>query len=371
MRKILTALLIFAFTFLTLSVTKVSAKTITNENGNVNIGKTEIINDDLFIGAQTVQIDGTVNGDVFIGAQSVKVSGIINGSLHVGANTLDLDGVVKGNVYAGAQNILVNGSSIGGSLLVGAASVSIDKNSSVGGSILAGAGTLSINSQVKRSVYAGTGSLQIGSDTVIGKDLYYAEGNQGQVNISEKAKIAGSVYKSETITAQKSADMKAAKKQTSPFINGAKVMTGIISLAGALIVGLLYMKLFGQHLAQTSDLVSKSFWKVLGVGFLVTIAAVPGLIILLITVIGIPLAGLALLTLLIFSYLAKIVVASAFGNWAKQKYNWTMSNFGSLALGLAAFYVIKQIPFIGFLAGLVVLWLGLGALTLKIFSKSE
>jgi hypothetical protein len=157
--------------------------------------------------------------------------------------------------------------------------------------------------------------------------------------------------------------------QTSSIFKTTKIIFTIISFAGALVVGLLYLKLYGKHLTQTSDLVSKSFWKTLGVGFLVTIAFIPGLIILLITVIGIPLAGLAFLMLLLYSYLAKIVVGSAFGNWVSQKYNWKMSTFGSLAFGLLVFYLIKQIHIIGFLTGLVVLWIGLGALTLRIFTK--
>jgi len=372
MRKVITSLLIFIFAFFVFSATKVSAKVITDEKGSVNVAKTEVINDDLFIGAQTVIIDGTVNGDVFIGAQTVKITGIINGSLHVGANTLDLGGVVKGNIYGGAQNVLVSGSKIGGSLLIGAATVNIDEDSSIGGSILTGAGALSIDSQVKRSVYAGTGSLTIGSDAKIGKDLYYASSNnQGQANISSSAKIAGSTYKSEINTAQSSASAEAVKKQIPAIFNGVKLAGTIVSFMGALIIGFLYLKLFSKHFTRTASLVSSSFWKSMGVGFLITIAFVPGLIILLITVVGIPLAGLAFLMLLLYSYLAKLIVGSAFGSWVSQKFNWKMSTYGAFAFGLLIIYFIKLIPIIGFLAGLIVLWSGLGAFTLRMFSKSE
>ncbi len=326
----------------------------------------------LWKGVDVVIIDGTVNGDVFVGAQTVNISGIINGSLHVGARTVNLDGTIRGNVYAGAQEVLVSGSTIGGSLLTGAATVHIDKDSSIGGSVLAGAGALTLNSQVKRSVYAGTGSLTIGGDARIGKDLYYASGkDQGQANISDKAKIAGSIYKSEINTAQKSADIEAAKKKIPAILGTIKVFTTIISFIGALIVGFLYLKLFGKHFAQTASLVSQSFWKSFGVGFLVTIAFIPGLIILLLTVIGVPLAGLALLMLLLYSYLAKIVVGSALGNWLAQKFSWQLSTYGAFALGLFAFYLLKMIPLVGALVCLTVLWVGLGALTLRVFSKSD
>lgn len=368
MRRIAVSLLVFVFAFFVFSVSSISAKVITDEKGTVNIGKTEIINDDLFIGAQTVEIAGTVNGDVFVGGQTVKITGIINGNLHVGANTIDLSGKVKGNVYAGAQSILIKGSAIGGSLLAGGATVNIDKDSTIGGSILVGAGSLSIDSQIKRSVYAGTGSLTIGENARIGKDLYYESNTQTGANISPGAKIAGSVYKSEVDTAK--TDINVSRKIPG-MASGAKVFSTIISFAGAIIIYLLYFKLFGKHLTQTKNIISKSFWKSLGVGFLVTIAFIPGLIILFITIIGIPVAGLAITMLSLYSYLAKIVVGVAFGDWLLQKFNWKMSIFWAFTIGLLVIDILKLIPFAGFLVGLVVLWTGLGALTIRMFSKSE
>ncbi len=372
MKKFLVSMAVFILAFFVFTVTQVSAKVISNQNGMVNVAKTEIVDDDLFIGAQTVQIDGTINGDVFIGAQTVKITGDINGNLHIGANTVYLSGNVKGNVYAGAQNLLVSEANIGGSLLTGAATVNIDQSSAVGGSVLAGAGSFSINSQVGRSVYVGTGNLTIGDTANIGKDLYYASGkDQGQVNISENAKIAGIIHKSEVNTIQNNTQTEAANEKIPAVIKVVKFGTTIISFLGALIIGFIYFKLFGKHLTKTSGLISNSFWKCFGVGFLVSIAFIPGLIILLITVIGIPVAGLAILLLILYSYLSKIVVGSAFGNWISRKFKWKMSAYGTLALGLSAFYLLKLLPVVGFLAGLVVLWVGLGALTLRMFSKAD
>jgi hypothetical protein len=369
MRKIFASILIFVFAFITLSVTKVSAKVLTSQSGGVVVAKTEVVNDDLFIGAQTAEIAGTVNGDVFIGAQTVKITGVINGNLHVGANTIDLAGTVKGNVYAGGQSILVNGSTIGGSLLVGGATVNIDKSSSIGGAIMAGAGAVSIDSKVKRSVYLGAGSITIGDNAIIGKDLYYSESKtQAQASISTKAKITGNVYKSVVNTPQTNVNV---PKQLSSAIAGARISISIFSFLSALLIGLLYFKLFGKHLNQTSGLVSGSFWKSLGVGFLVTIALIPGLIVLLITVIGIPVAGLALLIFILYASLAKIVVGLAFGGWITGKFKWKVSAFWTFALGLLVIDIVRLIPVIGGIAGFTVFLAGLGALTLQMFSRSE
>jgi hypothetical protein len=372
MRKLCTSITFLIFAFFVFSVPRVSAKVITNQNGEVNVAKNEIVDDDLFIGAQTVQIDGTVNGDVFIGAQTVKITGDINGNVHVGANTIYLGGIVNGNVYAGAQNILVSEANIGGSLLVGAATVNVDQSSVVEGSILAGAGAFSMNSQVGRSVYVGTGNMTLGDNTNIGKDLYYAVGkNKGQENISQSAKIAGMIRKSEINTNQKREQLETAKKSMPAAMSVYKFGSTIISFLGALIIGFLYQKLCNKHLTQTANIVTKSFWKIFGIGFLATIAFIPGVIILCITVIGIPVAGLTFLLFILFAYLSKFVAGLAIGDWMSKKYKWKLSTMKSLGTGLLVIYILKMIPVIGFLTGLVVLWVGLGALTLRVFSKTD
>jgi hypothetical protein len=387
MRKIFTSVLVFLFAFLIISVTKVSGKIISDEIGTVIVAKTEVINDDLFVGAKSVEIDGTVNGDAYIGAETVRITGIINGNLHVGASTVNLGGVVTGNVYIGAGQVNVSSSKIGGSLLVGSGSLNVDKDSSVGGSILAGAGTLSVSSAVKRNIYVGAGtadinstiggearigagSISIGSNTRIAKDLYYGTGNEkGEINISDNAVISGTIHKAEYSLAQRQ-NLERARKQVPAAFNSLKLIGTILSFFGALLVGKLYLKYFDKHAKTSSDLLTKSLWRSFGTGLLITIFAIPAIVVLLITMVGIPLAGLAFLLLLIFIYMTKIVVGMSLGDWLTQKLNLKkMTVYNTFALGLIAIYVLKLIPVVGAITGLVVLWSGLGALALNTFSK--
>lgn len=342
---------------------------MTSEAGSVDIGRSEVINDDLFVGAQTANIGGTVNGDVFVGAQTVKVTGVINGNLHVGANTVDLQGAVTGNVYAGGQSVIVDGATIGGSILAGGASVSLDNKTTVGGSVLVGGGVVTLDSQVKRSVYAGTGSLTINSDAKIGKDLYYSTGDS-QANIASGATILGTTHKSE-VKAPEKVNTQVPKEQVMTFLNGFKFTAKVVSFLGMLIVGFLYFKFFPKHLAGSVALTTNSFWKSFGVGFLVTIAIVPALIVALLTIVGIPVAGIAFLLFMLYSVLAKVVVGFALGKWIVSKVHWKLQEYAAFAVGLFAVYVLKMIPVVSFFTGLVVFWLGLGALTLRTFSKSE
>ena len=370
MRKFISSILIFILAFFTISVVKVSAKILSNDKGTVTVANNEIVNDDLFIKAQTAEVYGTVNGDVYIGAQNVTIQGTINGNLHIGAQIVNLDGNYKGNVYIGAQNVSVTGANINGSLLVGSQDLTLDSKTQIGGSILAGGENVNIDSQIKRNVFVGAGILSIGSNTVIGKDLYYAtRKNMGRVNISPNAKIAGSTHKSESGPAQ--SEIQTVRSRGIAFLRAFKVVGSVISYLGALIIGFAYFKFFEKHFTKTAALITSSFWKSLGIGFLITISFIPGMILLLMTVVGIPIAGLAILLLLLFVYFSKIVVGLSFGNWCVKRFNWKMKTFSTFAIGLLVYYLVRFIPFIGGLAGLIVLWVGLGALVLSSFSTSK
>jgi len=370
MRRTFVSLFIFVFALFGLSANKVYAKVITEKEGDVTIAKTEIINDDLFIGAKSVTLDGTVNGDVFIGAQSIKIGGTVNGNVHTAAKTIDVSGVIRGNMYAGAQNILVTGSKIGGSLLLGGASLNIDKDSVIGGSILAGAESLMIDARVTRNVFAGTGNLNIGSGTQIGKDLYYAVG-ENKATISPEAVIIGATHVSEMKTPDNTnVDVVSMKKGALKIMAATKVGMTIIWFLGALLVGFVYMKLAEKQFSQTAGIVSGSFWKSLGLGFLVAMAFIPAVIILCMTFIGLPLAGLAVLLFLLYSCLAGTVVARALGT-TLLKANKKAPVFGAFALGLLLIKVVELIPFVGFFTTLVVFWSGFGALTMQLFTKQK
>jgi hypothetical protein len=358
---------VFLLTFFVFSVSQVSAaKIITSEEGTAEVSKGEVVNDDLFIGAATAVIDGTVNGDVFIAAQTVRIGGVVNGNLHVGTQNLTLEGAtVSGSIYLGSQNVVITGTNIKGSLIAGTQTLNIDKTSSVGGSVITGSAVLTLDSPVKRNAMIGSGMLTLGDNVRIGRDLYYATGSD-KANISDKAVVTGATHKYEAQTPEP----QISKEQTSKFFAGAKAASTIVSYLGSLLIGLLLFKFFQKRFIGAATLISKSFWKSLGIGFLIIISMVPALLILLITIIGIPVAGFVLTIIALYMSLTKIVVGLAVGNFIATKAHWKIDTFWPFALGLLIIYVLKSIPVAGGLIGFFVMLVGLGALFLQT-SKGE
>ena len=129
------------------------------------------------------------------------------------------------------------------------------------------------------------------------------------------------------------------------------------------------MKLFVTESGKVTELITKSFWKCFGIGLLITIAFIPSLILLAITIVGIPLVGLVLLLSGLYAYLSTVAVAVVAGQWLVNRFNWKQPAYGVFVIGLVGIYILKLIPFIGFLTGLVILWTGLGAFSIRFVTK--
>lgn len=369
MRRILVSILTFVFLFFLIPFSSVSAKVINVKEGSVLISAGEVLNDDLFVSAEKVVVEGTVNGDVFTLSKEVRIEGIIKGNLHAAASRVSIEGEVDGNIYIGSQNLIIESSKIGGSVISAGESVSIDSETSIGGSVISAARSININSLVERNVVAASENLTIGSGANIGKDLSYALINsENEAIVSEKAVIGGGIYRADTTPMQ--TKMEKTRDNASVVFTKTKTVGALLSFLGALIIGLISLKLFKSFITNASVTIRSSFWKSLGVGILVTIGVLPGVLILIVTFVGIPLLGIIILLLLLYGYMAKIVFADAAGVVLKEKTELKTGEFITFVLGLAFIYLVKLIPVLGGIFGMIVFWVGLGAITINIFKKN-
>lgn len=180
------------------------------------IDANEVIDDDLFIGSETVEINGTVNGDVFAAGSVVKVNGTVNGSLVTGAQSVFVNGMVDGSVYAGSSTFTLGSEAeVGRNVYYGGFNLSAESGSNVEKDLLVGAYQALLSGRIGRDVRAGVGALEI--DGVVGNDViaevagpsegqqsYYFSSPPGVdtiipsgIRISKDAEIGGSItYKS-------------------------------------------------------------------------------------------------------------------------------------------------------------------------------
>jgi cytoskeletal protein CcmA (bactofilin family) len=174
---------------------------------SVNVAAGETIDDDMYVGAGTVTIDGTVDGDLTVGGGTVTVGGEVTGSLNVGGGTVDVTGTIGGAVLVAGGTVRI-AADVGRDVVVAGGTVTIDPGAMVGGDVAGGAGTLTISGEVGGDVLGGAGTLDIGgtvhgsldvtSDSlrilptaVVGGDVEYTSAQEAA--IAPEAQIGGEV----------------------------------------------------------------------------------------------------------------------------------------------------------------------------------
>lgn len=374
-KKHISFLSFFVFLFLVSLPTSVSAKFMSNKDGTVTIAKDEVVDEDLFVGATNVEIYGTVNGDVYAAGESVKVDGVINGDVHIAGADVKVGGVIDDDVYVGAGNVDFTSAFIGGSVIAGSGMLTFDSETIVDGSVISGAGQfvskafvgknlyvgagdLTLNSEVGGEVRIAGGNITVGDEASVGKDLYYMQGDEeGNVSISKEASISGMTTK-----VMPSGEMQRSRDRAQSFQNKFHFGLNLLSFLGVLLVGFIGLKLLPKQVTEISENVSTKTLGSLGWGFLVTLLILPFLFVLVLTGVGIPLAGILFLVFILESYFAKLFVGFAVGKFILTKAGYkNMNLYLVMFAGMCVVYFVKAIPVLGFFASLSIWWIGLGA----------
>ena len=337
----------------------------------VVLPKDETVNKDYFAAGETVTLAGTINGDAYLAGGTVNIEGRVNGDLIAVGGIVNVRGKVENDVRIGAGQIIISGE-IGGNATTGAGSVSITDSAKVNGSLVSGSGNLSIFAPIGKGLTIGAGNSTIGSEVT--GDI---TAGVGQLTFTPNAKVSGNVTYWSDVDAQiqpgaqilgkivhnfpPKPDKEKAAKAMGTFALAVKV----ISFISALIIGFLLIKFLPIFTQRTANTISKNALKSLGMGILALILTPIIAVILLVTIVGIPLAFILLVAFAIELYLAKIFVSLVIGQKILKFLGQKAGNGWSLVLGLIVFMIVTMVPIIGWIVALIVLLLGLGAIVLQ------
>lgn len=349
----------------------------------VTLEKNETVNRDYFAAGDTVRILGTINGDAYIAGGTVFIDGAINGDLLVAGGTIQISGTVKNDVRAlgGTVNF---GNTVGGNVTVGAGTAMFSPQAKIGGSLLAGAGTLDLYSPVGRGITAGAGTFTL-NNTVGGDMLIAVE----EMLFQAKTKVAGDV----TYWSEKEAQIadnvalsgdlvyhRVEKNESKPSINkdgkkgfmaavaGISIVLISIGFITLFVTGLLIMWLLPVFTDKTVSYMHKNPWGAFGMGIVAVIFLPILSITAMATVVGIPLgiflgAILALLCLVGHIYAAVFIGKGIFSGMKTEVHRaW------QLLVGLVVLGILSLIPVLGWLARIVFVLIGTGAI---LFEKNS
>ena len=307
------------------------------------------VNGDLFIAGNNIIIDSeNINGDIFAAGSNLTIKGNINGSVRFAGEQFNLDGQVRDNVLFLGQSITISSESvIGGHLTAWGQQVSL--RGQVAGDLEGGLETLNVSGQVGQDVdvYVSKDkqALQFMDGAVIGGSVKYHAWQE--VEISDQVQIGGAVTFEQLV------------RKAKPIFAMAVLWQLILKFFGMLVLGMLLIYLWPRFFPHTASRIRKHPWKTLFIGLAILVLTPIISLILMITIIGLPVAFIILASWVALLYIAKIMAAWIIGDWLKKKlfakYKW--SSISVLALGIFIYLIISKIPVVGWIIILILfLW---------------
>ena len=366
-------LLILCFMlFLTIPV---SAKAFIVKTGDsIYIAKDQTIEGNLYAAGANITVDGTVTGDVICAGQTVNINGIVEGDVICAGQSVNINGPINGSVRVAGNSININSQVSHNAMAFGAA-VNLGTEASVGWDMLIGAATGEIRGKVGRDLYGGVASAVIAGE--IGKDVRLKIDNQKSdksgLIIIDGATIGGNIIYTDKAEASIANNAAIAGEITHnlPKIRKEKTITvwawgRLYSIFSALVVGLVLISLWHNQIKKLTDKMLDKVGPSIGWGVIVMFLTPIIAIVLLITLIGAPLAFILIGVWLIALFISKILVGILVGRnllekfWKKQK----NSLIFAMVIGIIISWIIFSIPVIGWLICLVAMWWGLGGIWL-------
>nr|WP_303715094.1 hypothetical protein [Methanoculleus marisnigri] len=287
-----------------------------------------------FLGGDQPVIDTPIADDVVASGGSVTISAPVD-SLTVAGGMVTVDAPVAGDIIAAGGTLIINGD--------------------VGGKVLAAGGEIELNGNATNALITG-GTVRIGEDAVIERDAFISAGqvtNAGSVlrNLTVSGETFNNTGTVGNVTFEE-------EEPESPFPG----LFSVLAAIGFLILGLLLIRVFPGPFAAVVRQVEKSPVVLTVLGFVAIVVSAIILLIVAVTIIGLPLALVGGLLFIVALMLSSLFVAYALGDVIASRAGWRPGNAWIFVLGFVILQILLFIPLLGAIVQVIAVSLGYGGL---------
>lgn len=375
---LLLAIFLISFIFLQIPKKAEAARFITGNN--IKVDNDKPLKDDLYISGGSIEVNDPIDGDIVAFGGSIIVNGDIDGDVIIVGGQIDINSRVAGTVRIAGGDILVKGD-IKKDLVIASGNLTLTEKSKIGRDLVLGSARSKISSKVGRRIIGGSSSmvidgtvdgdvvvtaneLEIGDNAVITGDVKYTSENKA--DISSSADIQGKIHSRRPPVGRRTVS-----RQIASALNFA------VSIIWLMVLGTVLLALFPGYAYRVNENLDDSPWKsfIWGILSLILTPIIAGLLI--ITIIGFPIALIIFFIYLFGIYVTKIYFGHYLGKRILVRLRATGSHwFWSLLLGIVIILVLAKIPILGPIVRVVVVIFGLGAIVLSLYemfteSRSE
>jgi cytoskeletal protein CcmA (bactofilin family) len=327
------------------------------------------VQEDLYLAGSSVTVAAQAEGDVSAAGGRVTIENSVNNDVMAVGGTVELRARVRDDARLAGGEVTVAGD-IGDELLAAGGTVVITPDARVGGRAWLAGGTLEIDGHVAKSLKAAGGTIVIGGEImgdadVVGEHIEIAPSaiihghlnyrSPNEARIDPGARIIGAVIMTPL-------------KSPSAAARSAHVGAFVFKLLALFVTTMVLVLLFPAFSTSAARGMREAPWVALGLGVAVLASGPLVVILLMVTLIGIWLGLIVLglyLALLLLGYLTGVLFLADTGlervrRGAEPGNAWRLA---AIAVVLVALGLLRPIPLLGGLIGLLLLLFGLGALT--------
>ena len=415
---------IAGLTLLTIFLAVPTARAFEGGGGDVIIIEAdEVVNDDLYVGAGEFTLDGTVKGDLVVAGGTIEINGVVEGDLIAAGQSVTINGTVEDDARIAGYTLLIGGE-VGDDFIAVGFGLEGEGGSSVGGDLLFAGYQALLAGDVARNVDVAGGAVRL-AGTVGGNVAVDAGGSEpgeamppgfpfvpglptvpsvpAGLTVDEKARIAGDLQYTANVEADIPPGVAAGETDFTQYVPEVKPKAEPPSLAvragvwfvrqlrrliTLLLLGVAMMWLVPDWTRKVAGIVQTRPLPSLGWGVVAIAAFVVGMLVLLIVTIllavifgivtlgelagrFVVLGGILMGTAgfgfsVTRAYVTRIVISLLLGQLIFRLFKSPAAEhrWWPMLVGVLIFVIVTAIPVLGWLATLVTVLLGLGAVWL-------
>jgi|GEM_PF-668890 len=341
----------------------------------------EKIEGDAIIAGSVVDMDAPITQDAIIAGDKITINQEIGDDIRVAGSTVIIKGNVKGDVVAFAETLIIDkDATISGSVLAFVSKFQLD--GIVNGNINIASVASSITGTVLGDANIRTADFNL-EGTLAGKTEFVAEQS---VTITESATFRNTVnygYITELNLSPNLAEGVVANfdsKLLKPKTTRQDIMNNMFSgmlvfrIFSAALVILLLAWLAGKFISRATKSLqsSKDFRKAFFYGLALFFIPISIIILLFVSVIGIPVALFVTLIYLSMIFFSQSITSFIIANWLNHKYDLKQGKVQIFLVALGVYiliYLLQFIPIIGIVIGLLLTYIAFGSLIIEYRKK--
>ncbi|UCH60350.1 MAG: polymer-forming cytoskeletal protein [Anaerolineales bacterium] len=412
-RLAILALVIVGFLTLAYAGSAQAAEVVTGDPDAV-VAAGVVIDDDLIISGDNVVIDGTITGNLFATGIEVVLNGSVEGSVFIAGELLTINGDVGGSLYSGGCAITLGPqATISRSIYAGGFSLVAENGSHVGHGIHATVFQNRLNGEVGKDVEVVTGAFEFNGsaggnvDVELGEtcssclEFVPVEAIQPGLRIADDSRVGGELSYKVTTTNFESVDANNVEIQPMEvdfdelrnsvlrFIVVQEIRRAIGEFISLLIVGGLLVYFLEDRVQSVMGKISAGALSSFGWGLLVVLLFPLALLVAIAVLIsltlvtgfitlgqlsgtvmglgGLTIASFVIVFVFVLSLVTKAVFAYMVGKFVLGRISQATleSRWGdvrALVTGVLIYEIVRVMPVLGWLAALVVILIGAGAI---------